>query len=97
MKLWGSHDTSVSEELVHVSAAQRLGLVHFTLGEDVLHLLDRELDIIRSIFWCIAEVASAESVVASMSGATTCVVGVLGRSHLFQLICRHDAYLVDVS
>jgi hypothetical protein len=78
MRLWSSHETGVSEKLVHVSAAQRLGLVHFTLSEDVLHLLDRDLDIIRSIFWCIAEVVSAESVVASMSGATTSVVGVLG-------------------
>jgi hypothetical protein len=78
MRLWGSHDTSVGENSVDVSAAQRLGLVHFTLREDMLHLLDRDLDIIRSIFWCIAEVASAESVVASMSSATTCVVGVLG-------------------
>jgi hypothetical protein len=78
MRLWSSHKTGVSEKLMHVSALQRLGLVHCTLGEDVLHLLDRDLNIIRSIFWCIAEVTSAESVVASMSSATTCVVGVLG-------------------
>jgi hypothetical protein len=78
MKLWGSHETGVGENSVDVSALQRLGLVHCTLSGDVLHLLDRDLDIIRSIFWCIAEVASAESVVASMSSATTCVVGVRG-------------------
>jgi hypothetical protein len=63
---------------VDVSAAQRLGLVHCTLGKDVLHRLNRDLSFIRNICWSIAEVASAESVVASMSSATTCVVGVLG-------------------